>query len=102
MQFRTLIQYSGALWGFPFLRPAEISETGEQTGRHVERIADELLLFFLTNSVVAVQSKVLHSAPPLPPDSDEVRAEPVGSRTESGVIKPSSNPGSGKDKNLHS
>lgn len=53
--------------------------------------------------MVAVQAKVvLHPTLPFPPEPDEVRAEPDGSRTESGVIKPSSGPDSGKDKNWHS
>jgi len=95
-----LLQYSGALWGVPFLRfirPDEISETGEHAGLHGGRKPDPPLLFFLTISVVAVQAKVvLQSTPPYPPEPDEVRAEPAGSRTESGVMRPSSSPDSGK------
>jgi hypothetical protein len=43
-----------------------------------------------------VQATVLQSTPPHPPEPDEVRLEPAGSRTESGVMKPSSKPGSVK------
>lgn len=51
---------------------------------------------------MAVQASVLQSTPPYPPELELVLAEPVGSRTESGVIKPSSEPGSDKGKNLQS
>jgi len=51
------------------------------------------VLFFRTTSVVAVQARaVLQSMPTYPPEPDEVRFEPDGSRTESGVIRPSSSP----------
>jgi len=51
------------------------------------------VLFFRTTSVVAVQARaVLQSMPAYPPEPDDVRFEPVGSRTESGVIRPSSRP----------
>jgi len=97
-----VLQYSGDLWGFPFLRfirPAEISDTGEHAGLHGGRKPEPPVLFFLTISVVAVQARVvLQSAPPYPPEPDEVRAEPAGSRTESGVIRPSSSPDSDKGK----
>jgi hypothetical protein len=89
-------QYSGALWGFPFLLLiilAEISNTGEPTGRQGGRKVERPVLFFRTTSVVAVQAKVIwQSTTPYPPEPDEVWFEPDGSRTESGVIRSSSGP----------
>jgi hypothetical protein len=62
----------------------------------------KLLLFFLTISVVAVQARALQATPPSPPELELVLLEAAGSRTETGVIKPSSEPGSDKGKNLQS
>lgn len=103
-------QYSGDRCGVPFRRfimPAEISETGEHIGRQAVRYTDTLLLFFLTNSVVAVQARVRHPTPPAPSPAlelDDVLMETAGSSTESGVSKPSSSsePGSGNVRYSHS
>lgn len=94
-------QQSGARLGVFFLRfikPADISDIRGNIGRQ----ADKLLRFFLTISVVAVQASVLQPTPPYPPELEDVRFDAAGSSTESGVIKPSSEPDSGKDKNLQS
>lgn len=68
-----------------------MSVAGEHIGRNEALEPDMLLLFFFTNSVVAVHASVLQTIPSLVLDPDEVWKESSGSRIESGVICPSSN-----------
>lgn len=100
-----IYQWSGDRWGVPFLRfimESEISETGLHAGLNPDGQPGVLLLFFLPNSVVAVQLRfgqsINQAAPPLL-EPDSVLIEPAGSSTESGVICPSSKPPSGKARN---
>ncbi|PPD87025.1 hypothetical protein GOBAR_DD16018 [Gossypium barbadense] len=85
-------QYSGARCGAFFLRFIKFPETSD-TGGHVGRHAVKLVLFFLTISdVAAVQASARHHTSSYPPDPEDVLVEQDGSRTESGVTKPSSRP----------